>query len=88
MKRGVDGNVGIYWKNIEGRKFTNGLGSHSNGLRLWENDATGLGIMFLISIWPPGAQKYEKNPSLLSADAGIYVCHGVWEHFPLLLARG
>ena len=37
---------GIYWKNIEGRKFTNGLGSHSNGLRLWENDATGLGSVF------------------------------------------
>ena len=41
-----DGNFGIYCKNIEGRKFTNGLGSNSNGLILWENDATGLGIMF------------------------------------------
>ena len=46
MKWGVRRNLGIYWKNIEGPKFTNGLGSHSNGLRLWENDATGLGIMF------------------------------------------
>ena len=33
---------------------------NSNGLRLWENDATGLGIMFLISIWPPGAQQISK----------------------------
>ena len=50
-----------------------GLGSNSNGLRPWENDATRLRIMFLISIWPPGAQKIKKIPSLLSADAGIYV---------------
>ena len=26
--------------------FANGLGSNSNGLILWENDATGLWIMF------------------------------------------
>ena len=65
--------MGIYWKNIEGRKFTNGLGSHSNGLRLWENDATGLGGVFRLDFWPPGAQKIQKMPSLLSADAGIYI---------------
>ena len=52
----------------------NGVGSNSNWLRLWENDATGLGSVFKLDLWPPGAQKIEKMPSLLSADAGIYVC--------------
>ena len=33
----------------------NGLGSNSYGLILWENDATELGIIFSISIWPPEA---------------------------------
>ena len=42
-------------ENIEGWNFTNGLGSNSNGLILCENDATGLWIMFQISIWPSGA---------------------------------
>ena len=74
MTWGLRQNFGIYWKNTEGPKFTNGLGSHSKGLILWENDATGLGIMFLISIWPPGAQKIKKIPSLLSADAGAPLC--------------
>ena len=30
----------------------NGLGSNSNGLILWENDATGLGIIFKLDFWP------------------------------------
>ena len=33
----------------------NGLGSDSNGLILWENDATRLGINFKYDVWPPGA---------------------------------
>ena len=50
----------------------NGVGSNSNGLILWENDATRLRIIFRLDFWPPGAQKIKKIPSLLSADAGIY----------------
>ena len=33
----------------------NGLESNSNGLILWENDATRLGIIFKLDFWPPEA---------------------------------
>ena len=33
----------------------NGVGTNSNGLKLWENDATGLRTILKKSIWPPEA---------------------------------
>ena len=55
MKWGVPQTNVIYWKNIEGPKFTNGLGSNSNELILWENDATRLRIIFTLDFWPSEA---------------------------------
>jgi hypothetical protein len=37
----------------------NGLGSNSNGLILWENEATGCRIMFKLDVWPREAKQIK-----------------------------
>ena len=41
-----DGQKRKMWVHKKTKSGLNGLGSNSNGLRLWENDATGLGSVF------------------------------------------
>ena len=37
---------------------------NSNGLKLWENDATGLRIIFKLLFWHSGPKIYKKNKNL------------------------
>ena len=37
---------------------------NSNGLKLWENDATGLRIIFKLLFWHSGPKIYQKNKNL------------------------
>ena len=48
----------------------NGVGSNSNGLILWENDATGFRIIFKQDCWPPGAYKSKKSPKVYPNNLG------------------
>ena len=43
------------WGFVKMKFGLNGVGSNSNGLILWENDATKLGIIFKQDFWPPEA---------------------------------
>ena len=38
--------------------------SGKNGLKLWENDATGLRIIFKLLFWHSGPKIYKKNKHL------------------------
>ena len=48
----------------------NGLGSNSNGLILWQNDATSLRIIFRRDFWPPEAKNYLKSPKVCPSSPG------------------
>ena len=57
---------------------------NSNGLKLWENDATGLGIIFKLLFWHSGPKIYQQIKNIELNQIGMCCFVPACPHFPFL----